>query len=140
MPLDLPLLCFLEDADNDWLAGKGNPCVNLWNFQFEFQAFAALSCLLCLGRSKAAAIFVGILAWSFGASARRFDLWWVHHSRGIALQLLLLCGLNLGQRHAPDARRVLRCGKVGGPGRNDEVGFFGLGLPFSRARSRPLDL
>ena len=96
-----------QDGDRDWYTGNGNPCVNLWNFQLEIQAFTLTTCILALGRPSAMSIFAVILA--FGFSTTRFvDAWWVHHARGIALQMLLLCSLGLACKPLTGKWRHLR--------------------------------
>ena len=97
----------MRDGDSDWYSGNGNPCVNLWNFQLEIQAFTLTTCILALGPAAALSIFVVILAFGYG-SATRIDTWWVHHSRGIALQMLVLCSLGLASKPLSGKWRRLR--------------------------------
>lgn len=97
----------LQDGDSDWYSGNGNPCVNLWNFQLEIQAFTLTTCILALGRPCALSIFAVVLA--FGFSRTDFvDVWWVHHSRGIALQMLVLCSLGFACQPLSGKWRHLR--------------------------------
>ena len=97
----------LGDGDNDWYAGNGNPCVNMWNFQFEIQAFTLATCLLALGRSTALSICIAIVAFGFG-TVTHVDAWWAHHARGIALQMLVICSLGLASRPLGTQWRHLR--------------------------------
>lgn len=87
----------LGDGDDDWYSTKGNPCVNLWNFQLEIQAFTLTTCILALGRSSALSIFIVIVALGYG-SANHVDTWWIHHARGITIQMLVLCCLGLASK------------------------------------------
>lgn len=97
----------LFGGDTDWYSTNGNPCVNLWNFQLEIQAFTLTTCILALGRSTALSIFFVIVALGFGSSTH-VDTWWVHHARGIAIQMIVLCGFGLASRPLSAKWRNLR--------------------------------
>eukprot|EP00438_Fugacium_kawagutii_P017162 Skav200457 [mRNA] locus=scaffold4319:27827:29785:+ [translate_table: standard] len=97
----------LFGGDTDWYSTNGNPCVNLWNFQLEIQAFTVTTCILALGRSTALSICLVIVALGFGSSTH-VDTWWVHHARGIGIQMIVLCGFGLASRPLSTKWRNLR--------------------------------
>lgn len=96
---DVGALLF-QDGDQHWWAGNGNPCVNLWNFQLEIQAFTLATCVLALPSLAARSVFVAILACGFNAGAKS-GFWFVHHARGVAMQLLFLSCLGLPHASPP---------------------------------------
>ncbi|CAE8655015.1 unnamed protein product [Polarella glacialis] len=92
---------FFQDGDENWLAGNGNPCANLWNFQLEIQVFFLASCLLALPRPLGNSVLVAIVTFGFSRVNDRRDPWWVHHSRGVSVLLLFLRALGLPHVRSP---------------------------------------
>ncbi|CAE7436751.1 unnamed protein product [Symbiodinium natans] len=97
-----------QDFDDDWRSGSGNPCVNLWNFQLEIQAFTLTTSILCLPHGAMLATAVGLLAFGFSASGPDMDVWWIHHARGVVLQVLFLRLCGLPRASVPAAAENLR--------------------------------
>ena len=97
----------LQDGDDDWHTSNGNPCVNLWNFQLEIQAFTLTTCCLALGRRSALSIFVAVVALGFGTTSYA-HAWWLHHARGIALQMLFIIVFGLACKPLASKWRPIR--------------------------------
>ncbi|CAE7319862.1 unnamed protein product [Symbiodinium sp. CCMP2456] len=104
---DVGALIF-QDFDEDWRNGNGNPCVNLWNFQLEIQAFTLTTSVLCLPHGAMLATVAAIVAFGFNSTSPNVGAWWVHHARGVALQVLFLRLCGLPRSSVPAAARNLR--------------------------------
>eukprot|EP00415_Alexandrium_ostenfeldii_P001011 UN1011 len=97
------------DPDGHWATSYGNPCGNLWNFQFEIEVFTCLAFLLALPQLLADAALVAVLAHGCRALSRGGDLWLHHHARGVALMVLFLRALGrLGVARLPAAWQAAR--------------------------------
>eukprot|EP00927_Polykrikos_kofoidii_P046369 TRINITY_DN40602_c0_g1_i1.p1 TRINITY_DN40602_c0_g1~~TRINITY_DN40602_c0_g1_i1.p1 ORF type:complete len:894 (+),score=135.71 TRINITY_DN40602_c0_g1_i1:149-2683(+) len=104
---DLAHFIFGDDR-NAWRKFYGNPCANLWNFQFEIEVFTVTACVLALPDLLGGALLVAVVAVATSKLPHGRGLWFFYHARGVAVLLLALRALGMPHpdNAVPTRRRV----------------------------------